>query len=144
MPPSEKPRRKRAKATGSASAAQLIGREKCWVLARNYMRSATAFDDSGVDSERMDADNRLVEGLFAWQDYVSIDVEVPCAEGKEIRRQRVPAARAAAYIAITDDLFPVQETELHAAIVDASGKTTEKWAKLIDMFYSIMMVGGVQ
>ena len=143
VPQSEKPRRKRAKATGSASAAQLIGREKCYVLARNYMRSMTVDDSGALVGNRMDAENRLVEGLFVWQDYVSIDVEVPCAEGKEIRRQRVPAARAAAFIAVTDDLFPVQEIELHNAIVDASGKATEKYAKLIDMFYAVMMAGGV-
>jgi len=139
----EKPKRKRAKATGSASAAQLIGRQKCWVLARNSMRSINATDMKDINSTRVDPENRLVEGLFVWQDYVSIDVEVPCDEGKEIRRQRVPAARAAAYIALTDDLFPVQETDLHNAVVDASGRATEKYAKLIDMFYSIMTLGGI-
>jgi hypothetical protein len=144
IPQSEKPKRKRAKATGSASAAQLIGRQKCWVLARNSMRTVNAQDMKDINSTRVDVENRLVEGLFVWQDYVSIDVEVPCKEGKEIRRQRVPAARASAFIALTDSLFPVQDTDLHNAIVDASGKATEKYARLIDMFYSVMMVGGQQ
>ena len=145
IPQSEKPRRKRAKATGSASAAQLVGREKCWVLARNSMRSINARDMKDMNSTRVDGgENRLVEGLFVWQDYVSIDVEVPCEEGKELRRQRVPAARAVAYIALTDNLFPIQDTDIHQSIVDASGKATEKYARLIDMFYAIMMVGGIQ
>ena len=135
----EKPRRKRSKGSGSSSASQLIGRQKCWVLARTSMRCVEVEE---INSTRMNVDQKVIEGIFVWQDFVNVDREVECPEGKEIRRERVPASRASAFISLTNDLIPIQETLIQEAVLNASGKATEKYAKLIDLYYTLMANGG--
>lgn len=139
----EKRKRKRVKGSGSASASALLGKQKCIVLARNSMRSMVAPDTASVNSTRADPDKSasFVEGVFVWGDTVNVDFEVDCSEGKEIRRERVPAARASAFISLSETLSPVQNTSLSGNIVDDHGKATDHYAKLVDAFYRTMMGG---
>lgn len=131
------PSRKRNK--GCASSSQLMGRQECIVLARSCVKDTVLpAGDAAVPSSRHAFDE---EGLFVWQDEVSIDFEVQCDEGKELQRKRVPAARASAFISISSKAFPVQDVDLYSALVTASGQATEKYAKLIDMFYALMAHG---
>ncbi|KAH9256432.1 hypothetical protein BASA81_005346 [Batrachochytrium salamandrivorans] len=126
------PTRKRGK--GCTSSSQLMGRQECIVLARTCMRGQQRKALSALSANQTIAE----DGLFAWQDEVSIDFEVDCAEGKELQRKRVPAARASSFIAFPMSKLVVHDTDLYPAILDASGKATEKYAKLIDMYYGMM------
>lgn len=136
--------RKRTKGppTSSSAATQLLGRQECIVLARNVMRGLPSSPNATSSATQLHEEKKTAEGLFVWQDEVLVDSEVDCKEGREIVRQRVPAARAAAFISFSSDLRFVQATDLLSALVDVQGKATERFSKLIDAYY--MRLGAVQ
>ncbi|KAH9260998.1 hypothetical protein BASA81_000694 [Batrachochytrium salamandrivorans] len=139
--------RKRTKGPSSSSSAatQLLGRQECIVLARNVMRGLPSNPNatsSSPTATQAHEEKKTAEGLFVWQDEVLVDNEVECKEGREIVRQRVPAARAAAFISFSSDLRFVQATDLLSALVDVQGRATERFSKLIDSYY--MRLGAVQ
>lgn len=130
------PARKRGK--GCTSSSQLMGRQECIVLARTCMRGEQRKALSALSANHTIAE----DGLFVWQDEVSIDYEVKCDGGTELQRKRVPATRASSFIAFPESYFVVHDTDLYTAVLDASGKATEKYAKLIDLMYTMMGMGG--
>jgi hypothetical protein len=80
----------------------------------------------------------LGEGLFVWDDEIAVETAVACAEGVEVQRLRVPAARVVSFLALTCDKRRLAGTNLLQGIMDTQGRATERYAKLIDAYYSFL------
>ncbi|KAH9256431.1 hypothetical protein BASA81_005345 [Batrachochytrium salamandrivorans] len=134
--------RKRTK--GCASVSQLVGKRECIVLAKSCMKQLVpGGGDEAGESHVVSKHAIAADGLFVWQDEVSIDFEVECAGGEvEIQRKRVPAARAISFVSLVSDASPIQDLAMYSNVVDSMGRATERYAKLVDIFYE-MMTGGV-